>query len=96
MGTCVLQQWDEAERRKNGKERRGFSERRLSSERRFDYRSANPPARRSIISWIRSLSNARLGVDRRKGVDRRRQDDRRSRELRSLLTTEELAALLRE
>jgi len=44
---------------------------------------------------MRSLSNARLGVDRRKGAERRRQD-RRSLELRSLLSQEEITALLRE
>ena len=96
MGKDVLQQWDGIERRNDAGERRAFSDRRLSHERRFDYREANPPARRSIKSWMRSLSNARLGVDRRKGAERRMHDDRRSQELRSLLTPEELAALLQE
>ncbi len=96
MGKGNLYQWDEVERRKNGNERREFFDRRLTNERRFDYRESNPPPRRTIRSWMRSLSNARLGVDRRKGADRRNQDDRRSKEPRSLLTSEEIAALLQD
>ncbi len=91
----ALQQWNEVERRSVRAERRHCSERRLPEERRFDYRDAPSQVRRSIKSWLRSLSNARLGVDRRKGYERRLQD-RRSQELRSLLTPEELAALLQE
>ncbi len=91
-----LHQWSEMERRENDNERRAFFDRRVANERRFDYRESNPPPRRSIKSWMRSLSNARLGVDRRKGGDRRNLEDRRSRELRSLLTSEEIAALLRD
>ena len=95
MERIVLQQWDEEERRGVTLKRRNSAERRFSNERRYDYRAAAPPARRSIKSWMRSLSNARLGVDRRKGIDRRLHK-RRSQELRSLLTPEELAALLHE
>jgi hypothetical protein len=90
-----LQQWDEKERRNDRGERRAFSDRRLPRERRFDFREANPPpVRRPIKAWVRSLCNARLGVDRRKKEDRRVHDERRSRQLRSLLTPEELADLL--
>ena len=91
-----MQQWDELERRDGARERRGICDRRLSDERRFDNRAANPPARWSIKAWMRSLSNSRLGVDRRKGADRRKDNDRRSQQLRSILTPEELAALLQE
>lgn len=91
-----MQHWDEIERRKSGSERRGISGRRFAEERRFDYREVEPPPRRSIKSWMRSLSNARLGVDRRKSGNRRLWDDRRSPQLSSLLTPEELAALLQE
>jgi hypothetical protein len=97
MEKNVLQQWDGVEKRTDeGDRREEFSDRRSSHERRFDYREANPPAKRSIKSWVRSLSNARLGVDRRKGTDRRIHEDRRSMELQSILTPEELAALLQE
>ena len=81
------------ERRKSGKDRRSSSDRRRFAERRFDFREADPPARRSLKAWMRSLTNARLGVDRRKGGERR-VAERRSEELRSLLTPEELSALL--
>ena len=91
-----MQQWDGVERRKKKEDRRALSQRRLSIERRFDFRKAKPQARRSLKSWLRSLANARLGVDRREGVERRALEDRRSQELRSLLTPEELADLLRE
>lgn len=92
----ILQQWDEKERRNDRGERRDLSERRLPRERRVDYREVEPPVRRSIKAWFRSLSNARLGVDRRKKEDRRHHDERRSRQLRSILTPEELADLLSE
>jgi len=93
-GKHIVQQWDGIERRKPLRQRREDSERRVDHERRFDFREAHPPARRSVKAWMRSLTNARLGVDRRKGEDRRSQHDRRSQELRSLLTPEELADLL--
>ncbi len=88
-----MQQWNEIERRKPARERRERSGRRFKNERRFDFREAQPPARRSVKAWMRSLINARLGVDRRKGTERRIVD-RRSAELRSLLTPQEIADLL--
>ncbi len=91
-----LQHWDGLERRQRGGGRRLSISRRHVQERRYDYREADPPAKRSIKSWMRSLSNARLGVDRRKGAERRLLRDRRSLQLRSLLSPEELAALLQE
>ena len=96
LGKNILQHWDEIERRNDRENRRDFSNRRLSRERRFDYREAKPSAKRSLKAWIRSLANARLGVDRRKREERRRYDDRRTQQLRSILTPEELAALLQE
>lgn len=96
MEKNVLPEWNGVERRKNRVERREFFERRLSAERRFDFRKAHPQIRRSLKSWFRSLANARLGVDRRSGVDRRALEDRRSKELRSILTPEEIADLLGE
>jgi len=91
-----LQYWDEVERRNGRGERRALSERRASHERRSDYRDTEPPPRRSIKSWMRALSNARLGVDRRRGQERRTLEKRRSQGLRSILTPEELAALLQD
>lgn len=89
-----MQQWNETERRKPARERRENSDRRFKDERRFDFREAHPPARRSVTAWMRSLTNARLGVDRRKGSERRIVD-RRSAMLRSLLTHQEIADLLK-
>ncbi|WP_153304918.1 hypothetical protein [Desulfocapsa sulfexigens] len=91
-----MQYWDEVERRNGGGERRALSERRASHERRFDYRDAEPPPRRSIKSWMRVLSNARPGVDRCRGQEPRTIEKRRSQGVRSILTPEELAALLQE
>ena len=91
-----LQQWEEDERRTDENSRRDYSERREPRERRFDRRDIAQAPKRSIMSWLRSFSNARLGVDRRKAEKRRLADDRRSRELQSLLTPEEIAALLQE
>jgi len=88
-----VEHWDKTERRKPVRERRGSSDRRFDVERRFDFREATPPARRSVKAWMRALTNARLGVDRRK-VERRTVD-RRSEELRSLLSPEEIAELLK-
>lgn len=90
-----MQQWDGIERRKPLRQRREDSDRRVYHERRFDFREAHPPSRRSVRAWVRSFTNARLGVDRRKGEERRSQYDRRSQKLRSLLTPEELADLLK-
>ena len=89
-----MQHWDEIERRNPAKERRISSERRYAAERRFDFRESQPLVRRSVKAWVRSFTNARLGVDRRKGVERR-MVDRRSEELRSLLTPEEIADLMK-
>jgi len=89
-----VEHWDKTERRTPVHERRENTERRFDEERRFDFREATPPVRRSVKAWMRSLTNARLGVDRRKGIERRI-IDRRSEELRSLLTPEEIADLLR-
>lgn len=89
-----MKQWDGIERRKPLRQRREDSDRRVYHERRFDFRAAHPSARRSVRAWMRSLINARLGVDRRKGDERRARNDRRSQVLRSLLTPEELADLL--
>lgn len=93
-GKHIVQQWDGIERRKPLRQRREDSDRRVYYERRFDFREAHPPSRRSVGAWVRSLTNARLGVDRRKGEERRSECDRRSQKLRSLLTPEELADLL--
>lgn len=95
MGMNSVRQWDGVERRKLTRERRRASDRRSTHERRFDFREAHSPVRRSLKSWVRSLVNARLGVDRRKGGDRRILTNRRSQELHSLLSPEELADLLK-
>jgi hypothetical protein len=64
-------------------------------ERRFDRRAPSSNEQRlSIKNWLRILIHRRLGVDRRKNTNRRRQDDRRYKNPASLLTQEELMALL--
>ncbi len=85
--------WNGKERRIASHDRRRISDRRTQAERRRDSRTEAVLPRRSLRCILRTLLNARLGVDRRKG-DRRRLHDRRSRELRSILTPEELADLL--
>lgn len=79
------------ERRKY-QERRVCQDRRATVERRNDSRESGQTPRRSVKTWLRSKTNARLGVDRRKG-DRRKLDDRRAAP-RSILTKEEIHDLL--
>ncbi|MBM9604083.1 hypothetical protein [Desulfopila inferna] len=80
------------ERRKN-RERRQNSDRRCSEERRHDFRNDSKGRRKSLRGWLRSITNARLGVDRRKG-ERRSNLDRRQQNLQSLLTQDEISDLL--
>ena len=47
------------------------------------------------MAWVRSLTNPRLGVDRRRGVDQRSSIPRRDIKIRTLLTQEELIDLLK-
>lgn len=84
--------WDGVERRQPGSCRRQSSDRRRSAERRQDTRINSNP-KRSVKARIRSIIGVRLGVDRRKGGDRRI-IERRSTGIRSLVTPEELDALL--
>lgn len=79
------------ERRKY-QERRVCQDRRATFERRTDSRESGQTPRRSMRTWLRSKTNARLGVDRRKG-DRRKLTDRRAAP-RSILTKEEIHDLL--
>lgn len=75
-------------RRKSDRDRRGFSERR------YDPRKAKNP-NRTLYGWIRSLTRARLGVDRRQQGDQRIIENRRvPLKPSSMLTKEELADLL--
>ena len=85
--------WNGKERRVATHDRRRSPDRRCRVERRQDNRTEAVLPRRSLRCIMRMLLNTRMGVDRRKG-DRRQLQDRRSRELRSILTPEELAALL--
>ena len=80
------------ERRKGGDRRMG-GDRRVASERRHDFRNGQSGRKKNIRIWLRSLTNARLGVDRRKG-ERRQIADRRQRRANALLTKEEIADLL--
>lgn len=85
--------WDGVERRSQNSCRRRNPDRRNCSERRQDPRRG-PTSRRSLLAWLRSLTRGRLGVDRRRGVEQR-MFERRCSGTRSLLTQEELEALLR-
>jgi len=87
--------WDGVERRKPDSNRRTDKSRRASGERRLDLRVSSTHHRRTLRGWIRSLTKARLGVDRRKGKNRRIINDRRNPLSQSRLTSEELADLLR-
>jgi len=80
------------ERRKGGNRRMG-GDRRAALERRHDSRNGLSGRKKNIRIWLRSLTNARLGVDRRKG-ERRQITDRRERRANALLTKEEIADLL--
>jgi len=86
--------WDEVERRRPNSDRRN-AERRSYLERRYDRRGGGQKHRRSLLGWLRSLAKIRLGVDRRKNVDRRAVAKDRRLPPSSLLTKEELAALLK-
>lgn len=91
-----ISEWDgtterrrpESCRRRSDRDRRGYSERR------YDSRKAKNP-NRTLHGWIRSLTRARLGVDRRQQGDQRIIENRRT-PLRpsSMLTKEEIADLL--
>jgi len=90
----VSQKNEHPERRTPMSDRRNASDRRSNEERRYDNRLAPVKQPKSMKAWIRSLTNSRLGVDRRKKADRRSIEDRRLQRLESLLTQEELADLL--
>ncbi len=87
--------WDGTERRKKSR-RQDNNDRRRSVERRCDTRDSRRKPKKTLRTWVRSLTNARLGVDRRKGKDQRTIHDRRNPSPRSMLTKEELADLLGE
>ena len=84
--------WDGVERRSSNSCRRQNSDRRKSQERRRDIR-IECNCKRSVKARIRSIISGRLGVDRRKGGDRR-MIDRRCCTIHSLVSPEELEALL--
>ena len=75
--------------------RRAGGDRRINSERRFDPRGGAEGSKRSLKAWIRSLTNPRIGIDRRKGSDRRRARSGKTINIKSLLTREELSDLLK-
>ncbi len=84
------------DRRNRAFDRRHGVDRRSRLERRVDRRGGPKGKRRlSLANWIRSLVKPRLGVDRRKN-DQRVYEDRRGMNPASLLTKEELSALLEE
>lgn len=85
--------WDGVERRSPNSCRRRSQERRMMQERRRDPRNG-ASARRSLTAIIKSFTHGRLGVDRRKGFDQRL-FERRCSGPRSLLSQEELDALLK-
>lgn len=79
--------------RRQTKDRRQNKDRRASSERRHDSREGRVRKKRSLKDWIRMLTNARLGVDRRK-KERRAHIDRRRKDTLSILTQDEISDLL--
>lgn len=85
--------WDGTERRSPNSCRRNTPDRRQNGERRRDPRTGEH-RKRSLLSWLRSLTRKRLGVDRRKGTEQRL-FERRCSGPRSLLTQKELEELLK-
>ncbi len=88
--------WDGKERRRNREDRRQGRDRRRHSERRQDHRLASGGRRLPLFCRLRSLTRPRLGVDRRKGGDRRQAPVDRRRQPSSILSPEEIAALLED
>ncbi|WP_136809322.1 hypothetical protein [Desulfosediminicola flagellatus] len=84
--------WNDVERRKPNSCRRKTPDRRNSVERREDPRNGRTK-KRTFTAWIRSITKGRIGVDRRKGLEQRIYE-RRNNGFRSLLTQEEIDALL--
>lgn len=74
--------------------RRKVEDRRSQDERRLDSRVTSVQLRKTLKTWLRSLTHLRLGVDRRKKNDQRKDSDRRNQRLGSILTRGEIAALL--
>lgn len=87
-------EWDGVDRRQGDRCRRKLEDRRVSGERRSDRRGGVVGRKRSLKAWVRTLTNPRLGVDRRKGGDQRLSVNRRNINVKSLLTQEELSDLL--
>jgi len=91
-----ISEWDgKTERRRpESCRRRSDRDRRDYSERRYDSRKAKHP-NLTLYGWMRSITRARLGVDRRQQGDQRIIESRRF-PLRpsSMLTKEEIADLL--
>ncbi|MDX2508666.1 MAG: hypothetical protein QNK28_03855 [Desulfobacterales bacterium] len=85
---------DTLQDRRKDRDRRSMESRRTEMERRHDFRDdPNAPHRSiSIRIWLRSVINARLGVDRRK--ETRRRSDRRRPNQNAVLTPEEINELL--
>ena len=95
--SLARKKFEHHDRRLNTFDRRTSRDRRAQEERRFDSRLATVKQRKTIRIWLRAVTRSRLGVDRRKKEDRRLNQDRRNRRqqsLRSLLTQEEITALL--
>lgn len=68
--------------------------RRLKPERRRDTRT-NSGKKQGLKTWVKSITSPRLGVDRRKGYDQRSLSSSANNNIKSLLTQEEIADLLR-
>lgn len=73
---------------------RRVSDRRVRDERRCDRRVSSNGSR-SLKAWVKSLTRPRIGIDRRKQGDRRKVQIRPVRELRSLLSADEISMLLK-
>lgn len=70
------------------------NDRRVKKERRRDTRTMTDQ-KYGFKAWVKSLTSPRLGVDRRKGSDQRRLFSPASHSMKSLLTQEEIADLLK-
>ena len=93
MNAPVSTLWNGTERRQTSCRRRS-DRRRTDFERRCDTRGTPQKKKQCFYRWLRSITNARLGVDRRKNIEQRITSNRRSTLSGAMLTKEELADLL--
>ena len=79
-------EWGGTDRRSPENGRRLGKDRRVNGERRGSGLGTDRLKRRSLRAWVRTVTNPRLGIDRRKRVDQRSRFARRKPESKSILS----------